>query len=195
MAESWDGSYDHGSQSDESYQFERLHVEPIYDAFVCPLTKQVMSDPVTLENGHTFEREAIEKWFKECRESGSKMVCPLTLKELRSTELNPSMALQNTIEEWTARNEAVQLDTARRSLNPGSPESDVLHSLKYIQYMSHKSRSNKHAVRHADLIPKVVEMLKSTSRRVRCKALETLQIVVEDDADNKVVPGLLVISV
>jgi hypothetical protein len=41
----------------------------------------------------------------------------------------------------------------------------------------------------------VVEMLKSTSRRVRCKALETLQIVVEDDADNKVVPGLLVISV
>ncbi|KAL9358266.1 hypothetical protein Peur_051519 [Populus x canadensis] len=187
MAESWDGSYDHGSQSDESYQFERLHVEPIYDAFVCPLTNQVMSDPVTLENGHTFEREAIEKWFKECRESGSKLVCPLTLKELRSTELNPSMALRNTIEEWTARNEAVQLDTARRSLNPGSPESDVLHSLKYIQYMCHKSRSNKHAVRNADLIPKVVEMLKSTSRRVRCKALETLQIVVEDDADNKAI--------
>jgi len=195
MAESWDGSYDHGSQSDESYQFERLHVEPIYDAFVCPLTKQVMSDPVTLENGHTFEREAIEKWFKECRESGRKLVCPLTQKELRSTELNPSMALRNTIEEWTARNEAVQLDTARRSLNPGTPESDVLHSLKYIQYMCHKSRSNKHAVRNADLIPMVVEMLKSTSRRVRCKALETLQIVVEDDADNKVVPGLLVISV
>nr|TKS03141.1 armadillo/beta-catenin repeat family protein [Populus alba] len=187
MAESWDGSYDHGSQSDESYQFERLHVEPIYDAFVCPLTKQVMSDPVTLENGQTFEREAIEKWFKECRESGRKLVCPLTQKELRSTELNPSMALRNTIEEWTARNEAVQLDTARRSLNPGSPESDVLDSLKYIQYMCHKSQSNKHAVRNADLIPMVVEMLKSTSRRVRCKALETLQIVVEDDADNKAI--------
>jgi len=37
--------------------------------------------------------------------------------------------------------------------------------------------------------------LKSTSRRVRCIALETLQTVVEDDADNKVVPGLLVIAV
>lgn len=51
MAESWDGSYDPGSQSDDSHYFERLRVEPIYDAFVCPLTKQVMRDPVTLENG------------------------------------------------------------------------------------------------------------------------------------------------
>ena len=195
MAESWDGSYDPGSQSDDSHYFERLRVEPIYDAFVCPLTKQVMRDPVTLENGQTFEREAIEKWFKECKESGRKLVCPLTQKELKSTDLNPSIALRNTIEEWTARNEAVQLDMACRSLNLGSPESDVMHSLKYIQYMCHKSRSNKHVVRNADLIPMIVEMLKSTSRRVRCIALETLQTVVEDDADNKVVPGLLVIVV
>jgi hypothetical protein len=83
MAESWDGSYDPGSQSDDSHYFERLRVEPIYDAFVCPLTKQVMRDPVTLENGQTFEREAIEKWFKECKESGRKLVCPLTQKELQ----------------------------------------------------------------------------------------------------------------
>ncbi|KAJ6938164.1 U-box domain-containing protein 44 isoform X1 [Populus alba x Populus x berolinensis] len=187
MAESWDGSYDPGSQSDDSHYFERLRVEPIYDAFVCPLTKQVMRDPVTLENGQTFEREAIEKWFKECKESGRKLVCPLTQKELKSTDLNPSIALRNTIEEWTARNEAVQLDMACRSLNLGSPESDVMHSLKYIQYMCHKSRSNKHVVRNADLIPMIVEMLKSTSRRVRCIALETLQTVVEDDADNKAI--------
>ncbi|KAJ6731197.1 RING-TYPE E3 UBIQUITIN TRANSFERASE [Salix viminalis] len=194
MAESCDGSYDPGSQSDDSHHFERLRVEPIYDAFVCPLTKQVMRDPVALENGQTFEREAIEKWFRECKESGRNLVCPLTEKELKSTDLNPSIALRNTIEEWTARNEAVQIDMACRSLNLGSPESDVMHSLKYIQYMCHKSRSNKHVVRNADLIPMIIEMLKSTSRRVRCKALETLQTVVEDDADNKVVPGLLVIA-
>lgn len=33
----------------------------------------------------------------------------------------------------------------------------------------------------------IVEMLRSSSRRVRCKALETLLVVVEDDIDNKVV--------
>lgn len=193
MASSWDGNNDPGSQSDDSLHFERLHIEPLYDAFVCPLTKQVMCDPVTLENGQTFERGAIEKWFNECRESGRKLICPLTKRELKSAELNPSMALRNTIEEWTARNEAAQLDMARRSLNTGSPESETLQTLKYIQHICRRSRSNKHVVRNAGLIPMIVEMLKSSSRKVRCRALETLRIVVEEDDENKVVTGLLVI--
>ncbi|KHG05067.1 U-box domain-containing protein 43 [Gossypium arboreum] len=189
MAGSWDGSYDPGSQSDDSHHFERLHIEPLYDAFVCPLTKQVMRDPVTLENGQTFEREAIEKWFKECRESGRRLVCPLTQKELKSADLNQSIALRNTIEEWTTRNEAAQLDMARRSLNMNSSEDDVLLSLRFIQRICQKNRSNKHVVRNADLIPMIVDMLKSSSRKVRCKALETLLAVVEEDEDNKVVLG------
>ncbi|EXB56301.1 U-box domain-containing protein 43 [Morus notabilis] len=185
MAESWDGSYDPGSQSDDSHIFERLHIEPIYDAFVCPLTKQVMHDPVTSENGQTFEREAIEKWFKECKESGRKLVCPLTLKEVKSTDLKPSIALRNTIEEWNARNEAVQLDVARRLLNLNSSESDVLLALKFVQNICQKSRSSKHIARSAGLIPMIIDMLKSSSRKVRYRALETLRIVVEDNDDNK----------
>ncbi|KAH6821362.1 ARM repeat superfamily protein [Perilla frutescens var. hirtella] len=182
MAGNWDSSYEQGGQSDDSYHFERLHLEPIYDAFICPLTKQVMRDPVTLENGQTFEREAIEKWFKE---SGRKLVCPLTLRELRSTELNPSIALRNTIEEWNARNEAAQIDMARRSLSLSSPENDIILALKFVQDLCLKSRSNKHVIRNAELIPMIVDVLKSSSRRVRCKALETIRIVVEDDSDNK----------
>ncbi|KAK3038811.1 hypothetical protein RJ639_028533, partial [Escallonia herrerae] len=185
MAGSWDGSHDPGSQSDESYQFERLHIEPIYDAFICPLTKQIMQDPVTLETGRSYEREAIEKWFNECKDSGKKLVCPLTLKELRSADLNPSIALRNTIEEWNARNEAVQLDMARKSLSLGSAENDIMQALKFVQYLCHKSRSNKHVVRNAELIPMIIDMLKSSSRRVRCRALETLRIVAEEDSDNK----------
>ncbi|PHU21089.1 U-box domain-containing protein 43 [Capsicum chinense] len=185
MAESWDGNHDPGSPSEESYHLERLHIEPIYDAFICPLTKQVMQDPVTLENGMTFEREAIEKWFKECRDSGRKPVCPLTHRDLKSTELNPSIALRNTIEEWNARNEAAQIDMAHRSLSLGSGEGDIMQALKFVQHLCQKSRSNKHVIRNADLIPMIVDMLKATSRRVRCKALETLLVVVEDDDDNK----------
>lgn len=193
MAASWDGANDPGSQSDDSFHFERLHIEPLYDAFVCPLTNQVMRDPVTLENGQTFEREAIEKWFKECRESGRRLLCPLTLQELRSTELNPSMALRNTIEEWTARNEVAQLDMAHRSLNMGSPENETLQALKYVQHICRRSRSNKHTVRNAGLIPMIVDMLKSSSRKVRCRALETLRVVVEEDDENKVCHSLMVI--
>lgn len=188
MAASWQGSFDRGSQSDDgSFHLERTHLEPIYDSFVCPLTKQVMRDPVTIENGQTFEREAIVQWFRECKDSGRKPVCPLTLKELRSTDLNPSIALRNTIEEWMARNEATHLDLASRSLSLGSSEKDVLMALNYIQQICQKNRSNKHVVRNAELIPMVVNMLKSSSRKVRCESLETLCIVAEEDADNKVV--------
>ena len=188
MSGSWDGSYDPGSQSYDSHQFEKLHLEPIYDAFVCPLTKQVMRDPVTLENGQTFEREAIEKWFKECRESGRKLMCPLTLKELKSTDLKPSIALRNTIEEWNARNEAAQLDMARKYLNLNSSEDEVLLALTFVQHICLKSRSNKHIARSAGLIPMIIDMFKSSSRKVRCRALETLRIVVEDNDENKVLP-------
>lgn len=185
MAGSWDGSNDLAGQSDESHHFDRLRVEPIYDAFICPLTKQVMRDPVTLDNGQTFEREAIERWFKECRESGRRPVCPLTQRELRSTELNPSIALRNTIEEWNARNEAAQLDMAQKSLTPGSSEHDILHALKFIQKLCERNTSNKRAIRNAELIPMIIDMLKNSSWRARLKALETLRIVVEDDSDNK----------
>ncbi|RWR98103.1 U-box domain-containing protein 44-like protein [Cinnamomum micranthum f. kanehirae] len=185
MSESWGVSYEPGSPSDDSHHFERSHIEPQYDAFVCPLTKQIMRDPVSLENGQTFDREAIEKWFKECKESGRKPICPLTLKELRSTELNPSIALRNTIEEWCARNEAAQLDIASRSLSIESPENDILLGLKNIQYLCQRNRSNKHVIRNAELIPLIVYMLKSSSRKVRCKALETLRIVAKDDIENK----------
>lgn len=184
MAENWVDSFNSGRHSDESHH-DDSHVGPIYEAFVCPLTKQVMRDPVTIENGQTFEREAIEEWFKKCRDNGRRPTCPLTNKELKSTELNASIALRNTIEEWTKRNEVAQLDKACRTLSLGNSDVDVLQSLNSISYICQKSRSSKHAVRNAELIPMIADMLKSTNRKIRLKALETLSIASEED-DNKV---------
>ncbi|KAG6505970.1 U-box domain-containing protein 44-like isoform X1 [Zingiber officinale] len=183
MAENWVDSFNLGRHSDESHH-DDSRVEPIYEAFLCSLTKQVMHDPVTIENGQTFEREAIEEWFKKCRDNGRMPTCPLTNKELKSTELNPSIALRNTIEEWTKRNEIAQLDKACRTLSLGSSDVDVLQSLNFIIYICQKSRSSKHAVRNAELIPMIADMLKSSNRKIRLKALETLRVASEED-DNK----------
>ncbi|CAH9094814.1 unnamed protein product [Cuscuta europaea] len=185
MAKSWDEAHELGSESDDSYDLERLHIEPIYDSFICPLTKQVMRDPVSLENGQTFEREAIERWFKVCKDNGRNPVCPLTQSELRSLDLNPSIALRNTIEEWNARNKATQLDTAKRLLSVGSRESEILRALRFLKIYCQKIRSNRIVIRDTGLIPMVIDMLRSSSRLVRCEALETLRLVVEDDADSK----------
>ncbi|XP_078429503.1 U-box domain-containing protein 44-like [Wolffia australiana] len=172
MAEAWESIHE-------------IHLEPAYEAFICPLTGKVMRDPVTLENGHTFEREAIEKWFRECQEEGRKIICPLTRKQLHSVDLNPSIALRNTIEEWTKRNDAIMIEISRRSLSSSTPEPDVLQTFDYIQTLCQKKKAHKQAIRSAGLIPMIVDMLKNASSRVRLKSLETLRNIAEGDDDNK----------
>ena len=61
--------------------------------FYCPIGHAVMTDPVCTEDGHTYEREMIEKWFA----SGT-MKSPLTGIELRTTTLLPNHALRNAIQ-------------------------------------------------------------------------------------------------
>lgn len=177
MADVQDGHYDSSTDS--------LRVEPIYESFLCPLTKQIMRDPVTLESGATFEREAILKWFKESDSSGRSLVCPITRKELSSTELNPSIALRNTIDEWMHRNEAAKLDVARKSLTSENSEHDTLQALEYVVEICQRSRSSRHVVRKLGLISLISELLKNSSTKVRQKALESLCFIAKDDNDNK----------
>lgn len=48
----------------------------------CPITTEAMRDPVMIGCGDTFERTAIEEWFKEhdtcpyCREPSDKVLLP-----------------------------------------------------------------------------------------------------------------------
>lgn len=177
-AHNLDGDSEFEDQSNDGYQ------EPAFEAFMCPLTKQVMQDPVTIETGQTFEREAILKWFKECRDNGRKATCPLTQRELRSTEISPSIALRNVIEEWRTRNEEKELEKACNSLNLHS-EDDILHALVYISQLCQRSSAKKSLVRNEGIIPTIAEMLKSSSRRVRLKSLEVLRAVVEGNDENK----------
>ncbi|KAG6506999.1 U-box domain-containing protein 44-like [Zingiber officinale] len=184
MRKSWDGIFDSGSLSDDSYR-DNVRIEPIFQAFLCPLTKQVMKDPVTIENGQTFEREAIENWFRDCTDSGRRPTCPLTQKELKSTDVNPSIALRNAIKEWIKRNEVAQLEKAYRTLTSESPEIEILQTLSYITQICENGRSNMHIGYISELIPMIVDMLKSGSRKMRVQALETLCAIAKESDANK----------
>ncbi|KAL3695517.1 hypothetical protein R1sor_009593 [Riccia sorocarpa] len=176
---------DHPSPSAEIQQRHNMRIEPLYEAFVCPLTKQVMVDPVTLENGQTYERSAIEKWFKVCREENRPVNCPMTGKVLESTALKPSISLRNTIEEWTNRNEFARIVNGRHILESNSSqEEDYLYALKDLQALCQRNKLNKYRIRNNDLIPLIVSLLKSMEQ-VRIRALILLRILAEDDDDNK----------
>jgi len=52
--------------------------EPPTD-FICPITTEIMSDPVMAADGHAYDRYAIERWL------ATKSTSPLTGEELGNT--------------------------------------------------------------------------------------------------------------
>ncbi|GJN16245.1 hypothetical protein PR202_gb03291 [Eleusine coracana subsp. coracana] len=65
------------------------------ESLQCPITLEVMSDPVTISTGQTYDRASIKRWIKSgCR------TCPVTGERLRSAELVPNLAARGIIEEF-----------------------------------------------------------------------------------------------
>jgi len=64
--------------------------------FFCPITQELMRDPVCTSDGHTFEREAIAHWLR-----GS-VTSPLTGARLESAALIPNHSMRNAIEAFAA---------------------------------------------------------------------------------------------
>ncbi|XP_066352463.1 U-box domain-containing protein 19-like [Miscanthus floridulus] len=64
------------------------------EALQCPITLELMTDPVTVATGQTYDRASIKKWIKSgCR------TCPVTGERLRSAELVPNVAARGVIEQ------------------------------------------------------------------------------------------------
>jgi hypothetical protein len=64
------------------------------ESLQCPITLELMTDPVTVATGQTYDRASIKKWMKSgCR------TCPITGEHLRSTELVPNLAVQRIVEQ------------------------------------------------------------------------------------------------
>lgn len=58
-------------------------------SFYCPISMELMSDPVVLATGHTYERVCIERWLQQ-----GNRTCPVTGMRLRHLEMTPNFALR-----------------------------------------------------------------------------------------------------
>ncbi|XP_027349005.1 putative E3 ubiquitin-protein ligase LIN [Abrus precatorius] len=76
--------------------FEGLYFANIPDEFICPLTGKLFEEPVTIETGQTFEREAIKSWF----EKGNR-TCPVTGNTLECVAMPfTNLILKRLIDNW-----------------------------------------------------------------------------------------------
>lgn len=65
------------------------------DDFRCPISLEIMSDPVTLATGHTYDRSSIEKWFR----SGN-LTCPKTGQKVDSGNVVSNLCMRSIIKQY-----------------------------------------------------------------------------------------------
>ena len=63
--------------------------------FRCPISLDLMTDPVTLSTGITYDRQSIEKWI----EAGN-VTCPTTNQVLTTFEPIPNHTIRKMIQDW-----------------------------------------------------------------------------------------------
>ncbi|KAJ6728430.1 U BOX DOMAIN-CONTAINING [Salix koriyanagi] len=63
--------------------------------FCCPISLDLMRDPVIISTGQTYDRSSISRWMEE-----GHCTCPKTGQMLMNTRLVPNRALRNLIVQW-----------------------------------------------------------------------------------------------
>ncbi|KAF3789291.1 E3 ubiquitin-protein ligase [Nymphaea thermarum] len=64
--------------------------------FKCPISMELMTDPVTACTGVTYDRKSIERWICGCRKS----TCPATMQNLENFNFTPNHTLKRLIDSW-----------------------------------------------------------------------------------------------
>ncbi|PIN10090.1 Ubiquitin--protein ligase [Handroanthus impetiginosus] len=96
------------------------------DDFRCPISLEIMSDPVIISTGHTYDRCSILKWFK----SGNH-TCPKTGERLICVDPVPNHALKRIIKQYCQENgilfgesDSPNRESTRSSSGAGSPAAE-----------------------------------------------------------------------
>ncbi|PPD82461.1 hypothetical protein GOBAR_DD20617 [Gossypium barbadense] len=75
--------------------FKLREAVPCPEEFKCPLSNQLMRDPVILASGQTYDRPFIQKWL-----NAGNRTCPRTQQVLSHTILTPNHLIREMISQW-----------------------------------------------------------------------------------------------
>ena len=167
---------------------EEAKVPPPRD-FVCPITIDLMQDPVICSDGMTFERDAIMQWF-----AGGHKTSPITNLELEHTNLVPNRALRSAIEEWTGANESRE-KAAADALAAAEAEKNAEELAKknaeeLAKHLAEeKVRAKAAAKEAARLEAEAKALAEATAAAVRHNTIAALQTDIATHADALIMSG------
>ncbi|PSS14114.1 U-box domain-containing protein [Actinidia chinensis var. chinensis] len=119
------------------------------EEFRCPISKEIMRDPVIVATGQTYDRPFIQRWLK-----AGHRTCPQTQQVLSHTLLTPNLLIREMISQW-CKTHGIQLpDPVQYSNEDGLTEADREHFLSLLEKMSSTPTDQKEAARELRLLTK-----------------------------------------
>ncbi|XWS28847.1 hypothetical protein CRYUN_Cryun25bG0106700 [Craigia yunnanensis] len=152
------------------------HKTPVIpDDFRCPISLELMKDPVIVSTGQTYERSCIEKWLEQGHGT-----CPKTQQMLSSPALTPNYVLRSLISQWCEANgieppkrpcsrpskttsacspaERTKIEILLCKLTSSNPE-DQRMAAGEIRLLAKRNADNRVAIAEAGAIPLLVSLL------------------------------------
>lgn len=126
--------------------------------FLCPISLDLMKDPVTLSSGITYDRKSIEKWLEE-----GNFTCPVTNQVLKSYDQIPNHSLRVMIQEWCVENKSFGIE---RIPTPKIPVSEFEASEVLVKITELTRQSDRRLC--LDLVKKTKKWVGESERNRRC---------------------------
>ncbi|KAJ8641796.1 hypothetical protein MRB53_018490 [Persea americana] len=141
--------------------------------FRCPISLELMRDPVTVSTGQTYDRTSIESWI-----ATGNTTCPVTRAILTDFTLIPNHTLRRLIQEWCVANRSSGVEriptpkqpadpSLLRSLlllssSPDHPLDSRLSALRRLRSLARDSDKNRSAISTADTRDELLSLLFSS---------------------------------
>ncbi|GJR35162.1 U-box domain-containing protein 14 [Tanacetum coccineum] len=174
--------------SDSAKGFIRHRSPVIPDDFRCPISLELMKDPVIVSTGQTYERSCIQKWL----DAGHK-TCPKTQQTLLHTALTPNYVLKSLIALWCESNgiELRKSQGTSKTMKTGSEcDQTAIHTLLEkltngnsddqraavgeLRLLAKRNTDNRICIAESGAIPLLVELLSSRDSRTQEHAVTAL---------------------
>ncbi|KAL0334504.1 UNVERIFIED_CONTAM: U-box domain-containing protein 15 [Sesamum radiatum] len=168
--------------------------------FLCPISLEIMADPVIIATGQTYERESIKRWLN----SGHR-TCPKTGQKLNYLTVAPNFALRNLIQQWCEKNN-YNLPKKEISDDPdiaSSPLAEEISSLIQSLYSSHvnvqrdaifrirmlskESPDSRVLIANSGGIPPLVYLLSCTDSEIQQHIVTALLNLSLDEANKRLI--------
>ncbi|KAB2598355.1 U-box domain-containing protein 13-like [Pyrus ussuriensis x Pyrus communis] len=130
--------YDHSSSSQSL-------IPNVPDEFRCPISLDLIRDPVIVASGHTYDRNSIAQWINSGHHT-----CPKSGQKLIHMALIPNYALRSLIQQWCEENNVPTTESSQSS------SSDLARS-------SSKRELYENAVDHISVVKAAVDAVKLTA--------------------------------